>query len=85
MRTPSTISRHNIVSDDAPLTRGDVEGPGPSPLADAYSINEPHVFDLLPLFELETSDPLFDGELSVAPGREQDRALGSLLEMQTPS
>jgi len=52
--------------DDAPLTPGDfpVEGPGPSPFADSYSINEPQVLDLLPLFELETSDPLFDGELS---------------------
>lgn len=52
--------------DDAPLTRGDfpVERPGPSSFADAYSINEPHVLDLLPQFELETSDPLFDGELS---------------------
>lgn len=36
----------------------------PSPFTDAYSINEPHVLDLLSQFELETSDPLFDGELS---------------------
>jgi hypothetical protein len=30
--------------------------------ANVCSISDRHVLDLLPLFELETSDPLFDGE-----------------------
>jgi hypothetical protein len=38
--------------------------PSLSTYADAFSISDRHVRDLLPLFELATSDPLFDGELS---------------------
>jgi hypothetical protein len=32
--------------------------------ANVYSISNRHVLELLPLLDLETNDPLFDGELS---------------------
>jgi len=35
---------------------------GKRTFANVCSISDRHVLDLLPLFELETSDPLFDGE-----------------------
>ena len=52
--------------DDGTLTCGDfrVERPSSPTFADDLSISDPRVLDLLAQFELETSDPLFDGELS---------------------
>ena len=40
---------------------GEGKGPWLSPFADAAAISDDGVRDLLPLFDLETSDPLFDG------------------------
>ena len=40
---------------------GEGKGPWLSPFADAVAISDDRVRDLLPLFDLETSDPLFDG------------------------
>jgi hypothetical protein len=40
---------------------GEGKGPWLSPFADAVAISDDGVRDLLPLFDLETSDPLFDG------------------------
>ena len=40
---------------------GEGKGPWLSPFADAVAIHDDGVRDLLPLFDLETSDPLFDG------------------------
>ena len=56
--------------DDGTLTCGDfrVERPSSPTFADDFSISDPRVLDLLPQFELETSDPLFDG-LMVAASR----------------
>ena len=55
------------ISPEPALSRGEVglgEGKGLwlSPFADAAAINDDGVRDLLPLFDLETNDPIFDGD-----------------------
>ena len=52
--------------------------------ANVGSISDRHVLALLPLFDLETSDPLFDGELSpVAANHCWVEILDRSLEQQT--
>jgi len=58
-------------TDAGTLSRGSLgaalKRPSASTYADAFSIDDPHVRAPLPLFELATSDPLFDGELPGEP------------------